>query len=161
MNSILLIGCCGSGKTWVMRQIIKHFRLNKKAKAGLIRFQTDGKLSVLGNYDGSLFEGGDKLSMAVMKDCAMLEKVRIKNKMIVICEGDRFTNKTFIETCQPYIVKILDDGSAGRLARKSNQSERHLKSIKTRVDNIKHHKAVKDSSEAFALIKGMVCKELT
>ena len=161
MNSILLIGCCGSGKTWVMRQIIKHFNLNKKAKAGLVRFQTNGKLSVLGNYDGSLFEGGDKLSMAVMKDCAMFEKVRSNNGMIVICEGDRFTNKTFIEICKPYIIKLTDDGAKGRLARNSNQSKRHLKSIKTRVDNIKCDQVVSNSLEAFELIKGMICKELT
>lgn len=161
MSTILLIGCCGSGKTWVMRQIIKHFKLDKKAKAGLIRFQTDGKLSVLGKYDGGLFEGSDRLSMAVMKDCAMFEKVRAKNEMIVVCEGDRFTNKTFIDTCKPYIIKLLDDGAAGRIARKSNQSERHIKSIRTRVENIKAHKTVKDSSEAFEVIRGMICKELT
>tara|TARA_R110000765_G_scaffold137516_1_gene237076 strand:+ start:990 stop:1424 length:435 start_codon:yes stop_codon:yes gene_type:complete len=144
-----------------MRQVIKHFKLDKKAKAGLIRFQTDGKLSVLGKYDGGLFEGSDRLSMAVMKDCAMFEKVRAKNEMIVVCEGDRFTNKTFIETCKPYIIKLLDDGSAGRIARKSNQSERHIKSIRTRVSNIKADKAVKDSSEAFEVIREMICKELT
>ena len=161
MSTILLIGCCGSGKTWVMRQVIKHFKLDKKAKAGLIRFQTDGKLSVLGKYDGGLFEGSDRLSMAVMKDCAMFEKVRAKNEMIVVCEGDRFTNKTFIETCKPYIIKLLDDGSAGRIARKSNQSERHIKSIRTRVENIKANRTVKDSSEAFEVIREMICKELT
>jgi hypothetical protein len=161
LSTILLVGCCGSGKTWVMRQVIKHFKLDKKAKAGLIRFQTDGKLSVLGKYDGGLFEGSDRLSMAVMKDCAMFEKVRAKNEMIVVCEGDRFTNKTFVETCKPYIIKLLDDGSAGRIARKSNQSERHIKSIRTRVENIKANRTVKDSSEAFEVIKGMICKELT
>ena len=99
--------------------------------------------------------------MAVMKDCAMCEKVRAKNEMIVVCEGDRFTNKTFIETCKPYIIKLLDDGSAGRIARKSNQSERHIKSIRTRVENIKASRTVKDSSEAFEVIREMICKELT
>ena len=31
-NTILLIGCCGSGKTWVCKQLIKEFNLNLNAQ---------------------------------------------------------------------------------------------------------------------------------
>jgi hypothetical protein len=156
--NILLIGACGAGKTWVMKQIIQSNKLKTPAKVGMIKFVTDKRISVLGVYDCSVFEGSDKLSMAVMRDCENWEKVREKHKMIGICEGDRFTNKTFIETCKPYIIKIVDDGAKGREQRQSSQSERHLKAIQTRVGNIQPDLEVKDSQEALNVIKGMICK---
>ncbi len=156
--NILLIGCCGSGKTWVMKRLIESHALNIKAKIGLIRFVTNKSISVLGNYDGSIFEGSDKLSMSVMKDCTQWEKVREKHNMIGVCEGDRFTNRTFIETCKPYIIKITDDGASGREKRKSSQSERHLKSIATRVKNISADVEVQNSQAALNKIEDLICK---
>jgi len=143
-----------------MKQLIRSHNLKTPAKVGLIRFVTNKYISVLGKYDGSTFEGSDKLSMAVMKDCPAWEKVRDKHKMIGICEGDRFTNKTFIETCKPYIIKITDDGSEGRLKRNSSQSDRHLKAINTRVSNIKADIEVANSQEALDQIQGLICKLL-
>ena len=161
MINILLIGNCGSGKTWVMKQLIKDFELNKKAKVGMVVFQTNDKISVLGNYDGSVFEGSDKLSMAVMSDCDILKKVQNKYNMALVCEGDRFTNSTFINKFRPMIIKITDDGSAGRLKRNSNQTERHLKAIQTRVNNTKHSIEVKDSNEALLTIKRIINENTT
>ena len=158
MNGVLIVGCCGTGKTWVMKQIIRAQKLTATGRVGLFRFRTDGKILALGVYDGSVFDGGDKLSMAVMKDCAKFEKVREKRGMFFICEGDRFTNKTFIDTCDPYIVKIRGDGSWGRINRNSKQSERHLAAIKTRVDNVDANVIVRNSQEAFDLIEGVICK---
>ena len=156
MKTILLIGNCGSGKTWVMKQIIHEYKLNQKAKVGKFVFQTNGTLSVLGNYDGSTFEGSDKLSMSIMTDCAMMESVVKKHGMKIICEGDRFTNNTFIQRFNPIIIKILDDGSQGRLKRKSSQSEQHLKRIQTRVQNTKASICVENSNHALQVIKGML-----
>lgn len=161
MINILLIGNCGSGKTWVMKELIKHYDLKKKAKVGMVVFQTNDKISVLGNYDGSVFEGSDKLSMAVMGDCDILKQVQNKYNMMLICEGDRFTNSTFINKFRPVIIKITDDGSAGRLKRNSNQTERHLKAIQTRVNNTKHSIEVKDSNEALSTIKRLINENTT
>jgi hypothetical protein len=161
MINILLVGNCGSGKTWVMKQLIKDFELKKKAKVGMVVFQTNDKISVLGNYDGSVFEGSDKLSMAVMSDCDILKKVQNKYNMALVCEGDRFTNSTFINKFRPVIIKITDDGSAGRLKRNSNQTERHLKAIQTRVNNTKHSIEVKDSNEALLTIKRIINENTT
>jgi hypothetical protein len=155
-NVILLIGNCGSGKTWVMKQIIRTFNLNQKAKIGKFIFQTNGKLSVLGNYDGSMFEGSDKLSMSIMTDCTLMKNVAKKHGMVIICEGDRFTNKTFINTFNPFIIKITDDGRNGRTKRGSNQTSQHLKRIATRVQNIKYDMAVDNSSDAFKEIARMI-----
>ena len=161
MNGVLIIGGCGSGKTWVMKQIIKSKKLNQKAKVGMVKFLTDGQLAVLGSYDGTMFEGSDRLSMAVMSDCEKFERVRQAKDLFVVCEGDRFTNQRFIATCKPYIIRIMDDGAKGRRLRKSNQSERQIQSIKTRVMNIDAHKEVEDSQQALDFLERILCNELT
>jgi len=154
--TILLIGYCGSGKTWVMKNLIKHHDLNLKAKTKLIHFRTNKKICVLGNYDGSVFEGGDKLSMAVSLDFQNFKKIKDKENFIVICEGDRFMNQNFIKTFNPFIIKIQDNGEMGRKARGSNQTQRHLTSIQTRVNNIKENRIVKNSNEALSLINQII-----
>jgi hypothetical protein len=152
VETILLIGNCGSGKTWCMINLIKKLELNTKARIGKVIFQTDGSVSVLGNYEGSTFQGSDKLSMSVMTDFAILRKMQRKNSMNVICEGDRFMNKKFISMFQPIVIKITDDGENGRSLRGSSQSMRQVKSIKTRVENTPFNKAAKNSSEALEMI---------
>lgn len=155
MKTFLLVGNCGSGKTWVMKKLIESFNLTTNAKAGLIRFKTDGKKCVLGKYDGTTFEGSDKLSMAVAKDFELLRKIAEKKRLVIIAEGDRFMNQRFIKTFNPYIIKILDNGISGREKRGSKQSERQLKSISTRVANIKENETVKDSNEALSKLLQM------
>ena len=152
IDTFLVIGACGSGKTWVMKQLISQYNLNKKGKINKFVFQTDGKLSILGNYNGSTFEGSDKLSMAIMSDCDKMKQVQKKHQMTIICEGDRFTNKTFISKFDPFIIKITDNGEEGRKKRGSNQTERHLKSINTRVRNTKCDIELKNSSLALSFL---------
>lgn len=145
MKVFLLVGACGSGKTWVMEEIIKHFKLNTLGKVGMFYFHRNEKLMCLGKYDGSKFQGSDKLSMAVMRDVKEFKKHIIKNNFVVVCEGDRFMNSTFIEEMRNNItiVVITDDGKKGRKKRKSTQTERQIKSIQTRVSKLagsaKHH----------------------
>jgi len=155
-KAILIIGACGSGKTWVMKQIISKKQLKLNAKFGMIRFKTDKELCVLGNYDGQTFEGSDRLSMAVARDFGKFKKLVDKNNFLIICEGDRFTNRTFIETFNPYIIKIKDNGEQGRKLRGSNQTERHIRAIQTRVNNITHTKEVEDSSEALKTVLNLI-----
>jgi hypothetical protein len=156
---ILLIGACGSGKTWVMQQLIGSSKTISK-KFGLFRFRHDPEINVLylGIYDNSTFQGSDRLSMAVMKDSQQFKQICDKENFSIIAEGDRFTNQTFINTFNPIIVKIHDHGAAGRLKRGSNQTERQIKSIATRVKNISAHHNVQNSSEALAIIKNIIQK---
>ena len=156
MNTILLIGACGSGKTWVCKEVIKEFNLNKSAKIKTIHFKTNDKISVVGKYTGHIFDGTDRLSMSVMKDVDYLKHIQEKHQMIILAEGDRFMNKTFITKFKPYIIKIQNDGSEGRKKRNSSQSERQIKSINTRVANINSNISVKDSFEAYGLIKKII-----
>jgi len=156
LKTVLLIGACGSGKTWVMKQIIKEYNLSYNAKIKSIHFKTNKKISVMGKYNNHIFDGTDRLSMSIMKDVNYLKIIQEKNDMIILAEGDRFMNKTFINKFNPYVIKILDDGLIGRKKRNSNQSERQLKSINTRVSNIKHDETVNNSSQALLVIKKII-----
>lgn len=157
MKVFLLIGACGSGKTWVMQEIMKHFNLDKPGKVGMFYYHRNYKLMCLGKYDGSKFQGSDRLSMAIMRDVPDFKEYIIKNKMVVVCEGDRFMNDTFISAMRPNItiIAITDDGSKGRKKRKSTQTERQIKSIQTRVCKLigsaKH--VCNDSTIALQLLK--------
>lgn len=132
-NTILVIGQCGSGKTWLCKEIIKEYNLNQSCKIKTLHFRSDGKISVMGKFIGDIFDGTDKLSMAAMRDINSLDYIQQKHNMLIIAEGDRFMNKTFINKFNPFILKINDDGLKGRKLRKSQQTQRQIKSIRTRV----------------------------
>ena len=133
-KNILLIGSAGVGKTWVMKSIINNFKCERRQKYGKFYFHLSDTLVVVGKYDGSMFEGSDRLSMSVITDLDGF--LALTENKVVILEGDRFTNSKVIAKAKPIIIKIMGDGLVGRLKRGSNQTERHLKSITTRVNNI-------------------------
>ena len=147
---ILIIGECGVGKTWVMKNLLKE---TKGFKLGLYFFNENKKNIIVGKYDNSIFEGSDKLSMSVMIDLDKILAYIKKSKKIAVFEGDRFMNGNFIKKCNPYIIKINGNGAGGRLKRGSNQTERQLKTIKTRVKNINPNIEVKNSNECLKIIK--------
>jgi len=152
---ILVIGACGVGKTWIMKQLLKRDK-SKTFKLGKFYFHETENYIVVGKYDNSTFEGSDKLSMSVITDLnKMISYIEKKNK-IAVFEGDRFTNSRFIKEANPIILKINGDGSEGRKLRKSKQSDRHLKSIFTRVSNIQSHKDCKNSNECLMLIQEII-----
>lgn len=114
---ILIVGCCGTGKTWVMRQLLEEMSRRGNVdgyKLGMINFATTGNVAIVGNYDGSTFEGSDRLSMAAINDASRLVRYAEKEGTVCIWEGDRWMNSRFIETSDPYIIKIEGDGAKGR-----------------------------------------------
>jgi Cdc6-like AAA superfamily ATPase len=72
IENILLIGMCGTGKTWVMKSLIRERKVLKKQKICKLYFHSNDDLIVLGKYDGSLFEGSDRLSMSAITDISLL-----------------------------------------------------------------------------------------
>ena len=152
---ILLVGGCGVGKTWVMKQLLdKHY--TKPGKIGKFKFHYNDDLVLVGVYDGTTFEGSDRLSMSVITDLGKF--LAWAGDRAVVCEGDRFTNSTFISQAHPVIFKIDGDGTEGRKIRGSKQTERHIKAIATRVDNIKEDVLERDSEEALELILKLLWK---
>ena len=142
----LIIGNCGVGKTYVMRKLI-HAHKNKPAKLGTLYFHQLDKFLVLGKYVGDVFDGSDKLSMSVALEFPKLKRLVERDGFGIICEGDRFTNSTFINLFAPQVLLIKGDGAEGRKHRGSTQSERQLRSISTRISNIKPHLVFEASQE--------------
>lgn len=156
-KTILIIGAPGVGKTWLMNQLISHFNIDKRFcgyKTGLYQYLMKDGIIILGKYIGTIFDGSDRLSMAIMKDNDMIRPV-FRNAKLIIGEGDRFTNSTFIQAFKPLVLKIKGDGAAGRLKRGSSQSERQIKSITTRVNNITPSLEFESSTECLNYIKSL------
>lgn len=153
-QTILLIGNCGSGKTWVMKQILAGLT-TKPMMFGLFKFRYDAerKVAVMGIYDGSTFEGTDRMTMTIMLDLDKLKKAQQQHRFTILAEGDRFTNSKFINGMKPTIIKIADDGARGRALRHSKQTERHIRAIASRIAKVKETYLVPDSAAAYALIK--------
>src|SRR5210317_302939 len=162
MINVLITGNCGVGKTYLMNKIIEKYELNETGAFGIFKYigndsrenQVAGNIRLAGVYDGTMFEGTDRLAMDVMRVMETYLLGQGCRKLINIFEGDRFTNKKFIALANPFIIKIKGDGSEGRLKRGSNQTERHLKSIATRVANIEEDFAFNNSEEAVDFFLG-------
>ena len=154
-NAILITGMCGVGKTWLMTQLLKGKKAVGK-RLGLVLFHETDQYIVVGKYDGSMFQGSDKLSMAVMKSVEPFMRYVQSTGKIAIFEGDRFTNSKFIDKVDPAIIRIQGDGRNGRLKRGSNQSERHLKAISTRLSNLPSHHDSTDSDSALEYLKTLL-----
>ena len=151
--NILLTGRPGTGKTWVMKQIIKHYELKEKGKVGLIDYVANDRLLVTGTYIGDVFDGCDKLSMAAISSTSDL--VAETAGMVRLFDGDRFTNKTFLQY-DPIIINIMGNGAEGRAKRGSNQTEARLKSMATRYDNYQYNYRVESSDAALELVKALI-----
>jgi GTPase SAR1 family protein len=153
-NRVLLIGCAGVGKTWAIESLLKYFKCLRTHKYGKFYFHRNDNIVIVGKYDGSMFQGSDRLSMSIMTDVDAFLKHTEQD--FVILEGDRFTNSTFITKANPTIIRINGDGSQGRLKRGSTQTERQLKSIATRISNIELSEwdyEVDNSKQAYELVK--------
>lgn len=151
--NILIIGNCGVGKTYVMTELIRHFKCDTKKQIDLIHYSTNGSVNIVGKYDGQTFQGSDRLSMAVMTSVDnYLESVEGVN----IYEGDRFTNSKFISKSNPFIIRIKGSGLRGRELRGSTQSERQIRTISTRVGNITPDIETENSTEVFNMIKDLL-----
>jgi hypothetical protein len=157
-NCILIVGKCGVGKTWVMQKLLK-LKSNKPYKLGKFCFHETDDLIIIGKYDGTVFEGSDKLSMSVITDLDIMLKYIKKQNKIAVFEGDRFSNSKFINKADPCIIKILGNGYKGRVERKTKQSHRQIKSISTRVDSIKSHKNCYDSTECLDVILKLIAEK--
>lgn len=152
---ILLTGNCGTGKTWTMLSIINAFKCRKRQRYGSMYFHSSDEVVVVGKYDGSMYQGTDRLTFAVMKDYDGF-LARMSGKFVIL-EGDRFMNSKVVNhTIKPFIIKILGDGAEGRRKRGSNQTETHLKKMRTRNNNITADIEVSGSAEAFNYISAIV-----
>lgn len=135
---IYLAGVPASGKSTLFRRLRKEFFTeSKEFSHGLLRGIQSGNLFMLGVFDGSTFEGTDRLSMSVINDA--LDWFKHQNESaLVLVEGDRLFNERFLSETGANVVLI--DAHPSVLAsrhrlRGDNQTERFLRSRRTKVEN--------------------------
>lgn len=150
---IHLTGRPGTGKTWVMKQLIKHYDCIQEGKVGLIDYVSNGMVVITGKYTGDTFEGSDKLSMAAISSVGDL--IDSLTGSSIVFEGDRFTNSTML-SFNPIIINIEGDGAEGIEMRGSSQTPQRLKAMATRYNNYCYHYRVGSSDQALELVKNII-----
>lgn len=103
-----------------------------------------GAFKMLGVFDGSTFEGTDKLSMSVIDDA--LAYIRDLNgrdgRSVVFVEGDRLLCDRFIReaACRVFIVdadeRVLAQRRGARKVQGCSQTAQFWKAKRTKVNNI-------------------------
>ena len=140
---IAIIGPPGTGKTTLVRELMKLFEWEYDKPIDLVDSYVSGKIRLVGRYEeGEVFAGTDRLSMAVQPK--FLEYIKDNDDEVVIFEGDRLTSVTLFEEVskhnydlQIYSLKVSDETLKQRYAdRGSDQSEKFIRGRKTKVANV-------------------------
>lgn len=140
---IFIAGVPASGKTTLFKRIRETLFTNcsefKHGKARGIQSE-HGYYKMLGVFDGSTFEGTDRLSMTVIGDAIDYIKSleQLPTRSVVFVEGDRLFNFRFLQETRASL--ILLDAAPEVLAQRhkergDNQTETFLQSRRTKVEN--------------------------
>lgn len=145
INTVGIGGEPATGKTSLMVQILKRLGASRGLYKGLVRghFYDLSQVVVLGVYDGSLFSGTDRLSMAVLPEAiAFLNKIANRpayDNWTVLFEGDRLFNAKFFDAAQQlgelklFLLTCEEETLEKRHSdRKDTQSESWLKGRRTK-----------------------------
>ena len=147
MKAVAIGGVPATGKSTLMKHILKKAKVEKKFAYGLLRGYTVGDTAFLGLYPaGDKFGGTDKLSMAVQKD---YDKFVDELKYNIVFEGDRlFTAHNLLALQITHTARIIIlNNNAMTLAhrhidREDTQSEKFLKGRTTKIKNIKENEYI-------------------
>jgi adenylate kinase len=145
-NRIIAIGGVpATGKTTLMRKVIKTLLPLKTFKYGLLRglYNIDKKVYIMGIYDKSLFSGTDKLSMAVQPDFVKFAKKF--SQYNIIFEGDRLFNQSLFDklNCEIIVIKAKPETIENRhKLRNDTQTEKFKKAKQTKINNIIQNNSV-------------------
>lgn len=140
---IYIAGVPASGKSSLMKLVRDNLLADSKEfKHGLCRGieSRDGKYKMLGVFDGSLFEGTDKLGMTVINDALQYIGVlqAAGSKTVVFVEGDRLFNIRFLSKTHALLL-VIDANEAvlkwRHIERGDTQTETFLKSRRSKVEN--------------------------
>ena len=141
-----------TGKTALMRGVIKELGKGVLCKAGILVYQRhdSAKTIVLGSYAKKGFGGTDRLSMAVQPIALGIIEAWASDPSMkdwcVIYEGDRLFNSSFINTVEKcpiigsnwVILEASEEAQSKRhIDRKDTQSAAWLKGRVTKVLKLK------------------------
>ena len=140
---IYIAGVPASGKSTLFKQVRQRlFEGATDFKEGKVRGleSTDGHYKMLGVFDGSTFEGTDKLSMTVIDDAIAYIKGLSEHpeKYVVFVEGDRLFNYRFLAETKATLL-LLDANErilkSRHIERGDTQTDTFLKSRRSKVEN--------------------------
>ena len=112
MKVIAIGGEPGSGKSTLMKEILKHLEKYVYIKCydsfKLVPYIQCGSVYILGKYDeGETFSGTDRMSMAVQPE-AIKFLASLNKDSIILFEGDRLFTSSFLEHCvENYDTEII------------------------------------------------------
>lgn len=140
MAEIIAIGGVpASGKSTLMKKVIKEYKPLKTFKYGLIRglYDKEQNLYFIGIYDDSVFCGTDKLSMAVQPHFFKLIDKLPQARFVF--EGDRLFNQSLFDKydCEIVVLNANEKTIDQRHKQRSdNQTDRFKKAKQTKINNI-------------------------
>lgn len=146
MKLIYLIGMPGTGKSTVMKGLMKMYdNWSTDKPIDLLDTHVSGSVRVLGKYeDGETFSGTDRLSMAVAPKA--IEWLSTNPNEFIIGEGDRLNNRAFFEKAKSlgelHIIQLTTSDAERKRRYKergSEQSDKFIQTVKTKCDNISNH----------------------
>lgn len=139
-KAIYIAGVPASGKSTLFKLIRERlFEGAKEFRSGKCKGIESkcGKYKMLGVFDGSTFEGTDKLSMTVIGDAIDYIK-GIHEKAVVFVEGDRLFNYRFLHETGAMLL-LVDANErvlkARHVERGDSQTDTFLKSRRSKVEN--------------------------
>lgn len=145
--TIYVGGVPASGKSTLFRCVRQRlFAHSADFKDGCCRgvFAEGGKLLMLGVFDGSMFEGTDRLAMTAIDDClSYIRKLEGEGeRKVVFVEGDRLLCDRFIRATRARLIlidahpRVLEARQRGRRAQGHCQSNTFLKAKRTKVQGM-------------------------
>ena len=144
MRIIAIGGEPGSGKSTLMKRVIEYLNMTPMYESfKLVPYIQKDNIYVLGKYEeGQVFSGTDRMSMAVQPE-AVKFLASLPSDSIVLYEGDRLFNSSFLEHCNEnyeleiiYLKTTKDIRTERYKERGSNQDETWLRGRESKISNI-------------------------
>lgn len=140
---IYIAGVPASGKSTLFKHVREHlFNGAVEFRKGKVRGikNADERYIMLGVFDGSTFEGTDKLSMTVIDDAIayIKELSALSSRHVVFVEGDRLFNYRFLSETKAtlFLLDANDDVLKERHKMRGDaQTSTFLKSRRSKVEN--------------------------
>ena len=147
---IYLAGVPAAGKSTIFRAVREALftPAAREFQYGTLRGIEDGPFRMLGVFDGTITEGTDRLSNAVIDDAIryVAEQDRGPEPVVVFAEGDRLFCESFLRAANATLIVIDAEQNTLRqrhLSRGDSQRGEFLRSRRSKVENFCKRNGIK------------------
>ena len=147
----------GAGKSTLMWRLVRELQAEQKFNEyKLVPYHQNSNTYILGKYEeGETFSGTDRMSMSVQPEAVKFLST-LPDDSIVLYEGDRLFNQSFLEHCyENYDLNIIYLSTSKEIREKrykergSNQNETWLRGRESKVENILKNMVLMFNTERF------------